>query len=269
MAQYSQSIPLNSLWEANRKLLNSIKGATQEFRENQGRTIHVHDNWKWILNAGFSISLNKFDAILLLTNPSYGPNFHMEAASLSRNLWEIWVTLGWLGIEVEKKKSERIKAFINESYMNQNQINRNFSKRSDSPFSEDQLWIQEKVKEMQKCSSEESQKFPNVFRRMEEIQRIDHRFRGDAEIIYTIAYKEFSAAVHFSIRTIYEYGFLVEDSIVSNPPYELGRTCLDVSGGFFIYIAELWNNDFQCIPESSFQEWQNEWSKVQSQSRKG
>ena len=163
---------------------------------------------------------------------------------------------------------------MEDSHIRQNQLNQTTQERSGLPLSEDENWLKQKANEikrkradMKKNNPDELNELPSVFDRLQEIEKRDLRIKGDSKLIYAFIYKDLSEAVHFSIKTIHELRFLLEDSASQESSFFWSNKCLDASGGFFIYITQLWNGTFEVIPEFSFLKWQADWTSSQSRAR--
>ncbi len=254
------------LWKANEEILKQIEvSISSHFSED--REISCQDNWEEILFKGFFIALNRMKAIQLLLKPNHSHNFFMESASLTRNLWEIWLSLAWLNHENITERDNRIEKFKSSSIMDQNELIQTYNQLAPNQVQSDDLWFQEEAKKIERQFPNKSWKVPNNSKIMEDITLRDERYKDTYLLYYRIVYKDFSHYVHCTWRTITEIDCSIYKKEIGVFPHEdLGTKCLEISWGFFMFITEIWNDLFKVIPDKNLEIWFKDRLEIQSKS---
>jgi hypothetical protein len=260
----SGKTPFVKLWEANEKIFRDIECFVTAHYSHQ-RGIHLEDDWHKIAALGFFVAINKMRTIQFLMYPDHGQNYFMEAASLARNLWEIWLNLAWLNHQEENERQKRVKQFQCESIIQQDQINQAFSSLVSSGIQARDPWVSAEAERCRRQFPGRSWEMPKIVERMKDIALRDKRFKDSPSLYYSVVFKDLSHYVHFSWRTVSEIN--VREGMPVYPHYDLGFKCLDVGCGFFILITEIWNDVFKILPEDNFGKWIREWQKKQGETR--
>ncbi len=206
-------------------------------------------------------SMETFRAIQVLCNPRAGEAFWADGFILTRNLFEIYVTLEW----IEQDRKERAQLYHDEYVLKAVHFVRMLDEDDEDKVrpekrAEIHNW-HEDVMRRRKCGPDKQSLLPSFAERTRDVATKVPLEHPHLQWEYNMYYRDVSAYAHSSGWGMWSTLTRRDGPLEMKTSPTVGIKALMCNGAWFLRVIRVWNKVAGVLPDSHLKAWEAEWTK--------